>query len=315
MVSKLFKNIVWTQRANFLELPTDCPQRDERFGWTGDAQIYVRAATYNADVGSFYTKWLRELMESHNGPAALSGLCAASVPAWSGFRHGVGRSGVICPFAIYQAYGDTRILEDCWAPMTRFINWRERTSKNYLGVVHGNDWGDWLSMGEKTPLDYIDTVYFAYSTKLMAEMALAIGKAREAQEYLDLYQKVKSAFNEKYVKPDGSIAIDTQTAYVLAIWMDLLPENLRSAVSRRLADKINSKASDSNSGITTGFLGTAPSSPPSRTPVRMTWPRDSCKAASSRPGVSKWKTAPPPFGSAGTVTRKKTDSADRRTRK
>ncbi|HWH68380.1 MAG TPA: family 78 glycoside hydrolase catalytic domain, partial [Candidatus Sulfotelmatobacter sp.] len=166
MANRLFKNIVWTQRANFLDLPTDCPQRDERFGWTGDAQIYVRAATYNADVAAFYTKWLRELMESQRPSGAFPDFAPRPFQHHGDFATAWGDAGVICPWTIYQAYGDKRILERCWEPMTRFINWRKSTSRDCLGVEHGNDWGDWLSMGGKTPIAYIDTVYFAYSTRL-----------------------------------------------------------------------------------------------------------------------------------------------------
>ena len=178
MVNRLFKNIVWTQRANFLDLPTDCPQRDERFGWTGDAQIYVGAATYNADVAAFYSKWLRELMESQRPSGTFPGY--APYPFQHGWDFGTAwcDAGVICPWTIWQAYGDTRIIERCWEPMTRFIAWRKSASKDFLGVAHGNEWGDWLAVNEKTPIDYIDTAYFAYSTKLMAEMAQAIGKTQ-----------------------------------------------------------------------------------------------------------------------------------------
>ncbi len=229
MVNRLFKNIVWTQRANFLDLPTDCPQRDERFGWTGDAQIYVGAATYNADVAAFYSKWLRELMESQRPSGTFPGY--APFPFQHGWDFGTAwcDAGVICPWTIWKAYGDTRIIERCWEPMTRFIAWRKSASKEFLGVAHGNEWGDWLAVNEKTPIDYIDTAYFAYSTKLMAEMAQAIGKTREAAEYRELFGKIKAAFNQKYVKPDGALALDTQTAYALALYMDLLPENLRAS--------------------------------------------------------------------------------------
>jgi alpha-L-rhamnosidase len=138
--------------------------------------------------------------------------------------------------------------------MVRFIKWRQSESKDFLGVAHGNEWGDWLAVNEKTPLDYIDTAYFAYSTKLLAEMAQAIGKTREAAEYRDLFGKIKAAFNQKYVKPDGALALDTQTAYALVLYMDLLPENLRAAAGALLAKKI--QANDTR--MSTGFLGTRP---------------------------------------------------------
>ena len=258
VVNRLFKNIVWTQRANFLDLPTDCPQRDERFGWTGDAQIYVLTATYNADVAAFYSKWLRELMESQRPSGVFPGY--APYPFQHGWDFGTAwcDAGVICPWTIYKAYGDTRIIERCWEPMTRFLDWRRKTSKDFLGVAHGNDWGDWLSLGGKTPLEYIDTAYFAYSTRLMAEMAQAIGKKEQAAEYRELLGRIKDAFNKRYVNADGALQVDTQTAYALALWMELLPEDLRKESGKILARKIHDGAREKNSGIATGFLGTRP---------------------------------------------------------
>jgi alpha-L-rhamnosidase len=252
MVNQLFKNVVWTQRANFLDLPTDCPQRDERFGWTGDAQVYIRTATYNADVAAFYTKWLRELMESQRPSGTFPGY--APFPFQHGLDFGTAwcDAGVICPWTIWKTYGDTRILERCWEPMTKFIQWRKSESKDYLGVVHGNDWGDWLSVNEKTPLDYIDTAYFAYSTRLMAEMARALGKTNEATEYDKLFSNIKSAFNKKYIQAEAKLAVDTQSAYALALYMDLLPQELRVSAAERLAKKIR----DNETRMTTGFIGT-----------------------------------------------------------
>ena len=254
VVNRLFKNIVWTQRANFVDLPTDCPQRDERFGWTGDAQAYVGAAAYNADVAAFYTKWLRELMESQRPSGTFPGY--APFPFQHGWDFGTAwcDAGVICPWTIWRAYGDTRIIERCWEPMMRFIAWRKGASKDFLGVAHGNDWGDWLAVNETTPIDYIDTAFFAYSTKLMAEMAQAIGKTREAAEYRELLGGIKAAFKQKYLKSDGALSVDTQTAYALALYMDLLPDDLRAAAGARLAKKIR----DNDTRMSTGFLGTRP---------------------------------------------------------
>ena len=256
--NRLFKNVVWTQRANFLDLPTDCPQRDERFGWTGDAQIYVRTATYNADVAAFYTKWLRELMESQRSSGTFPGY--APYPFQHGWDFGTAwcDAGVICPWTIWQAYGDTRIIERCWPFMVKFLDWRQGTAKDFLGINHGNDWGDWLSFGTKTPLEYVDTAYFAYSAKLMGDMAHAIGKEKEAADYRELVGKIKTAFNEKYVKPDGSLVVDTQTAYTLALYMDLLPSEMRAKSGKILADKLRAGETADNSGMTTGFIGTRP---------------------------------------------------------
>jgi alpha-L-rhamnosidase len=258
MANRLFKNIVWTQRANFLDLPTDCPQRDERFGWMGDAQIYVHCATLNADVAAFYTKWLREVMESQRPSGTFPGYCP--YPFEHGWDFGTAwcDAGVICPWTIWQAYGDTRIIERCWPFMVKFMDWRKSTSKNSLGISHGNDWGDWLSFGKKTPLEFVDTVYFAYTAKLMSDMAAATGKQNEAAEYGEMFNQVKIASNQKYVKPDGSLTVDNQTAYALALYMNLLPVELRAKSGKILADKIRSGETADNSGMSTGFLGTRP---------------------------------------------------------
>jgi len=258
MANRLFKNVVWTQRANFLDLPTDCPQRDERFGWTGDAQIYVHCATLNADVAAFYTKWLRELMESQRPSGVFPSY--APYPFQTGWDFGTAwcDAGVICPWTIWQAYGDTRIIERCWPNMVKFMDWRKSTSVNCLGIVHGNDWGDWLSFGGNTPLDYLDTVYFAYCANLMSQMAAALGQTNEAAAYSELFHRVKSAFNEKYVHADGTLAVNTQTAYALALYMDLLPADLRVKSGKILAEKLRAGETEENSGMTTGFLGTRP---------------------------------------------------------
>ncbi|MCO5053696.1 MAG: glycoside hydrolase family 78 protein [Verrucomicrobiae bacterium] len=258
MVNRLFKNVVWTQRANFLDLPTDCPQRDERFGWTGDAQIYVHTATLNADVAAFYTKWLRELMEAQQPTGAFPGY--APYPFQHGWDFGTAwcDAGIICPWTIWQAYGDTRVLERCWPFMVKFMEWRQTTSRDFLGVTHGNEWGDWLSVGAKTPLDFVDTVYFAYSAQLMSQMAAAIGKSTAAAEYAQLFQNIKTAFDRKYVQANGALTVDTQTAYALALFMDLIPAGQRLQSGKILADKLRQGATAENSGMTTGFLGTRP---------------------------------------------------------
>jgi alpha-L-rhamnosidase len=253
-INQLFKNIVWTQRANFIDLPTDCPQRDERMGWTGDAQVYVASAALNADVSAFYTKWLRELMESQRPSGAFPGY--APFPFQHGWDFGTAwaDAGIICPWTIWQAYDDTRVIERCWEPMTHFMQWRRQTSKGDLGVAHGNVWGDWLAQGEATPLDYIDTIYYVVSARKMAQMAKAIGREDEAAEYRELVRRIKNAFHKKYVNNDGTLNVNTQTAYALALDADLIPIHMREATGGKLAAMI-----DANGGrMSTGFLGSRP---------------------------------------------------------
>ncbi|MBM4092313.1 MAG: alfa-L-rhamnosidase, partial [Planctomycetes bacterium] len=254
MVNRLFQNVVWTQRANFIDLPTDCPQRDERMGWTGDAQVYIGTAAYNADVGAFYTKWLRELMESQRPSGAFPGY--APFPFQHGWDFGTAwaDAGIICPWTVWQAYGDTSVIRTCWAPMTRFMEWRKATSRDGLGINHGNEWGDWLAQGEVTPIDYIDTVYFAITSRLMSEMAAAIQRPDEQAAYERQFETVKAAFSGKYVKEDGSLLVDTQTAYALALDADLIPDQMRRATGEILARKIQ----QNGTRMATGFLGTRP---------------------------------------------------------
>lgn len=256
-VNQLFSNVVWTQRANFFEVPTDCPQRDERFGWTGDAQIYCRTATYNADVAAFFTKWLDDLDESQLPNGAFPDY--APYPMMHGkprrgFATAWTDAGIICPYTIYRVYGDTRVIKRHYPAMKRFMEFRRKRSPDYLGVNTGNGWGDWLSLGSKTPIEYIDTVYFAYSAGLMAEMAKAIGKDADAADYKALKAAVTKAFQAKYVKPDGTLAVDNQTAYVLALSVGLMPDKLKSKAQARLVALIQ----QNKNAMTTGFLGTKP---------------------------------------------------------
>lgn len=256
MVNQLFSNIVWTQRSNFLELPTDCPQRDERMGWTGDAQAYVRSATYNADVAAFFTKWEYDLVESQGENGAY--------PAYAPFpmQHGIPGeeygtawmdAGIICPYTIYKVYNDTRMIERNYASMTKFMDFRKEVSPKFQGVRVGSDWGDWLALN-KTPIEYIDAVYFAYTSDLMAEMAKAIGKKDDAKKYTDWGRQIRSFFNKNYVNDDGSLAVNTQTAYALALFVNMLPPEKRIPAGQHLAKLIE----DNDNCMSTGFIGTRP---------------------------------------------------------
>jgi len=257
MVNQLFSNVTWTQRANFFEVPTDCPQRDERLGWTGDAQIYVRTATYNADVGAFFTKWLDDLSEAQLANGAFPDY--APYPMMHGkpnrgFAAAWSDAGIICPYTIYKVYGDTRVIERHYDAMSRFMAFRRKQSPDFLGVETGNGWGDWLSLGSKTPVAFIDTVYFAYSARLMAEMSAAIGREADAAEYGRLFENIKAAFAREYVKADGTLTIDNQTAYVLSLSVGLIADEQVPAARRRLIRLLE----ENDYRMTTGFLGTKP---------------------------------------------------------
>jgi alpha-L-rhamnosidase len=250
MVNQLYRNIVWTQRANFISVPTDCPQRDERMGWTGDAQVFLRAASYNADVAAFFTKWLVDLEDAQRDDGAVYVVAPqvvtdnAGVAAWSD-------AAVICPWTIYRVYADTRVLEKHYDMMVRWIEYCRANSKGLLRPAEG--YGDWLSIEADTPKDVLGTAYFAHSTRLVAATARALGKENDAERYEALFHEIREAFNRAYVEKDGRIQGDTQTCYVLALWFDLLPEEKREAAIRHLVDDIRGRGTR----LSTGFVGTS----------------------------------------------------------
>ncbi len=257
MLEKLHSNIVWTQRSNFVELPTDCPQRDERLGWTGDAQTYARTASYHADVAAFFTKWMSDLVEAQRENGAFPDY--APYP----MQHGGGNSsygtawmdaGIVVPHMMWKVYGDRRMMERYWPAMTRFMDFRRAASPDFRGVKHGNPWGDWLAIGSQTPLELIDAAYFAYVARLMEEMAQATNQEFEAQRYRGLFRNIRDRFEKDYVLPDGKLRVETQTAYALALHFDLFPAGLRGRAGQHLADLVKA----SGYKMTTGFLGTKP---------------------------------------------------------
>lgn len=257
MLNRFFQNVVWTQRANFLEVPTDCPQRDERFGWTGDAQVYARAAALNADVAAFFTKWMQDLRDAQTEEGAYPDYAPYPMQhGGSGKPYGTAwtDAGVIVPWEMYSAYGDTRLLHEHYDSVRRFITFRIQASPDFGGTELGNGWGDWLSMGEETPIIFIDHCYYAHSVALAENMAEVLGEKEDAATYQDLHDRVKKVFAERYIREDGTLAVDTQTAYVLALFMDLIPEDKIQAAAARLAEKIVGN----DRRMTTGFLGTRP---------------------------------------------------------
>ncbi len=249
MANTLYRNICQTQRANFIDIPTDCPQRDERLGWMGDAQIYVRTATYNTDVSAFFTKWLVDVEDAQLETGAFSDVSPRKV-AVGGGTAAWGDAGVICPWTIYKVYGDTRVISEHYDAMQKWIEYCRGTSQGLLRPAEG--YGDWLSIQADTPKDVLATAYFARSTKLVAEIARVLGKKDDAQKYEQLFEDIRQAFNDAYVAEDGRIKGDTQTVYVLALAFDLLPKEKREIATKYLVDNIR----DRNWHLSTGFVGT-----------------------------------------------------------
>jgi alpha-L-rhamnosidase len=250
-INQLQSNIQWGQRGNYLSVPTDCPQRDERLGWMGDAEVFVRTATYNADVAAFFTKWLMDVDDSQSLAGAFSNVSpnpsqdVGGVPAWAD-------AGVICPWTIYEMYGDRRILERHLPAMIKWVEYQQLHSDGLLrDKDRGEDFGDWLSINADTPKDLIGTAFFAYSTHLLAQSCRALGRETEADKYDHLFADIKTAFNQRYVKPDGRIQGNTQCAYAMALKFELLPEELRPKAAQYLEADIKAKGGH----LSTGFVG------------------------------------------------------------
>ncbi len=253
VLTKFSKNAFWTQRSNFFEIPTDCPQRDERLGWTADAQVFIRAATYRADVAAFFNKWMDDVREAQLPYGAYPDYCPFPMAHGKAFSTAWSDAGIICPWTVWKVYGDTRVIEKQWESMSRFMEWRDATSaKSGLGTSIGNLWGDWLNAGESTPIEYIDICYHAFDCKLMSEMASVLGKKIEENHYKERFKKIRSAFQEHYLADHGKLKVNTQTAYALALCFDLISAEQSPETASHLAQKIR----DKELTMTTGFLGT-----------------------------------------------------------
>jgi alpha-L-rhamnosidase len=265
LLNQLQHNIRWGQKGNFLDVPTDCPQRNERMGWTGDAQAFARTAAFNYDVAAFFTKWLGDVAADQydNGsvphviPDALTRPAnpAAGATGWAD-------AAVIVPWTLYLSYGDKRILETQYPSMTRWLDYvRGRAGDDYVwdGDFH---FGDWLAYtapsrearsypGATTSKDLIATAFYAHSTDLVQRIARLIGREQDAARYATELAKIKQAFNAEFVSDRGRVGDASQTAYVLALQFDLLPEALRPLAAKRLAEEVRTRKH-----LTTGFLGT-----------------------------------------------------------
>jgi alpha-L-rhamnosidase len=296
IINQLQHNIMWGQKGNFVDIPTDCPQRDERLGWTGDIQVFVRTAAFNMNVAGFMTKWAQDVADAQDEQGAIPPYAPSAGadlndggPAWAD-------AAIICPWTIYLCYGDKRILESNYEVMTDFMDFLVRTSPGYIRCAPEYEgwpgYSDWLSINAATPRDLIGTAFLAYDARLMAQIAAVLGKQQDAARYQKLFADVKAAFCERYLKGSkiptvtappseirrrmdeadatsrgnlkavdyGPIASDvfnanlftpTQTAYVLALHFDLLPEHLRPVAVAELVADIKRR----DLHLSTGFVG------------------------------------------------------------
>ncbi|MET9471903.1 alpha-L-rhamnosidase [Streptomyces sp. NPDC002922] len=247
MLNQLHSNITWGQRGNFVSIPTDTPARDERLGWTGDINVFAPTAAYNMESGRFLTKWLVDLRDGQSDDGAFTDVAPFVGTVGKGVA-GWGDAGVTVPWALYQAYGDTRVLDQSWSSMLKWLEYLEKHSSGFLRPAEG--YGDWLNIQDETPKDVIGTAYFAHAADLVARAARALGK--DPAPYTALFASVRDAFRTAYVSSGGRVKGDTQTAYVLALSMDLLAEADRGPAADRLVELIQAK----DWHLSTGFLGT-----------------------------------------------------------
>jgi alpha-L-rhamnosidase len=257
LINQLQHNIVWGLKGNFLDIPTDCPQRDERMGWTGDAQVFSPTACFNRGAATFYTKWMKDFTadQFNNGslPFVIPDILhAGGAAGWSD-------AGVVIPWTIYLKYGDTRILSEQYESMKGWINYMKNTADDSTLWKKGDQFGDWLAFhsdasdyqGATTDKDLIATAYYAYSTSLMQKIATILDKKQDADRHEKLFNKIRKAFQQEYMSPNGRLSSNTQTAYVLALAFNLIPDSLQKKSAERLANDVNHFGH-----ITTGFLGT-----------------------------------------------------------
>ena len=256
-INQLNSNIRWGQRSNFLEVPTDCPQRDERLGWTGDAQAFVSTAAFHYDVKEFFEKWMVDLCDGQRENGAFPDVAPDLLrDAANSGNAGWADAGVICPWIIYSHYGDTRILKDNYKSMMAWIKCQESTSKALIRPLTA--YGDWLAIDAvradraPVPSDLIGTAYFAHTTELMEKIAGVLGFQEDAAQMRKLHGEIVSAFQREYVTPNGRVVGECQTAYLVALAFDLLPEGVRAGAVDRLV-----KLSEAREWhLSPGFLGT-----------------------------------------------------------
>jgi len=265
MLNQLQRNIVWGQKGNFLDVPTDCPQRDERLGWTGDAQVFARTAAFNMDVAAFFEKWLRDVAADQNDKGSVPFVVPDVLTTPERFAGGSAAwadAAVIIPWTMYLSYGDTRVLETQYPSMKAWVEYmRSQAGPSHLWNT-GFHFGDWLAYaapsaearsypGATTGKDLIATAFFAHSTDLLQKTATVLGRKEEAAEYAELLARIRAAFQKEFVSASGRVGENTQTAYALALRFRLLSADLHTEAARRLAADVRTRKH-----LTTGFVGT-----------------------------------------------------------
>lgn len=260
LVNQLQRNIQWGQKGNFIDIPTDCPQRDERLGWTGDAQVFARTAAFNMNVAAFFSKWLKDLqadqLENGRVPFVIPNVLGRNASGSAGWAD----ASAIIPWTVYRAYGDKRVLEQQYASMKAWVDYMQQHAVNGLWDS-GFHFGDWLfyrpaddtdGTSAVTDKSLITQCFWAHSTQLLINIASVLNKQEDVTHYTESLQRIKDAFVKEFTTASGRLVSSTQTAYVLALNFDMLPEHLRYQAAQRLVQNVE----DYGHHLTTGFLGT-----------------------------------------------------------
>ena len=259
VIQQLWRNALWSQRSNFTGIPTDCPQRDERLGWLGDANVFWDAAAYNMDVYAFTQRFSGDMRDAQAPGGGFSDYAPAArrfndqpAPGWAD-------AGVVLPWTAWRRYGATSIIDANWDAIERYLGYIEGANPDSLWRNNrGLDFGDWLALDAKapgdptTPKDLIGTAWWAYTTSLAMQMAQATGRTDAAARLGEARDRIVTAFQQAFVGGDGAIGNGSQTGYILALKFGLVPNALRDAAARRLTDDIEGRGGI----LSTGFLGT-----------------------------------------------------------
>ncbi|HZQ20763.1 MAG TPA: family 78 glycoside hydrolase catalytic domain [Terriglobales bacterium] len=254
LVNRMWSIGIWGQRGNFLSIPTDCPQRDERLGWMGDAGVFWRTGSYNFNIDAFSHKFMHDVTDGQTAEGDFTNVSPDSLrPFGSEGAPGWADAGVIIPWTTWMQYGDLAVVRHNWDAMRRFMDFIAKANPDFIrknGV--GPNFADWLAPDDRTNKDMLATAYWALVARMMEQMAHAIGKKDDARRYSDLISNIRSAFQKAYITDDGTVGTGTQTSYVVTLYAKLAPESLEAAMTEKLVKDIESR----NWHLSTGFLGT-----------------------------------------------------------
>jgi alpha-L-rhamnosidase len=266
LVNQMWSIGIWGQRGNFLSIPTDCPQRDERLGWMGDAGVFWRTGSYNFDIAAFSQKFIQDIVDAQTTQGAFTNVSPNTLPFGGGGTEGTaawnegmvgapgwGDAGVIVPWTTWVQYGDKAAIEENWEAMQRWMQFIQSRNPDFLrtkGV--GPNFADWLAPDEHTNKDLLATAYWALIANMMSQMAHAVGKEADAKHYDDVVENIRAAFQKAYIKDDGEVGTGTQTSYVVALYTKMAPQALQPLLVDKLVKDIEAR----NWHLSTGFLGT-----------------------------------------------------------